>query len=120
MTIYRRKGVKHLSDLFITLIKKNNHIPSELITKLREFEENSYVPKIKGGTISGNKVEADSILSEIILLADDVLLDENGQCNWKNIDVVQNAGFKVSSWETDSRGWLTGSIETTKGIIVYG
>lgn len=56
----------------------------------------------------------------IISYADDCLIDTKGQCNWDNIDILNDNGFHIFPGERDSFGWLTGCIQTKKGIIVYG
>ena len=53
-------------------------------------------------------------------LANDLLIDHEGRCIWSLHDELTNAGFPVFAGEKDSFGWLTGCIQTTKGIIVYG
>lgn len=53
-------------------------------------------------------------------LAEEALVDENGRCIWENHKVLEDAGFSVFPGERDRFGWLTGCIQTKKGIIVYG
>ena len=53
-------------------------------------------------------------------LACDALIDFNGKNIWENHDILGGAGFPVFPGERDSFGWLTGCIQTKKGIIVYG
>ena len=56
----------------------------------------------------------------ILCLAEQVLIDEQGRCNWDAIDELMRHGFPVYAGDQDRFGWLTGCIETTKGVIVYG
>jgi hypothetical protein len=53
-------------------------------------------------------------------LANDALIDDNGQNIWDNHEILADAGFSVFPGERDRFGWLTGCIQTKKGIIVYG
>jgi len=53
-------------------------------------------------------------------LATDALIDETGHCIWDNHEILAHAGFSVFPGERDRFGWLTGCIQTKKGIIVYG
>jgi len=53
-------------------------------------------------------------------LACELLITEGGGCNWGNIRVLRESGFRVFAGEKDSFGWLTGCIQTTQGIIIYG
>ena len=53
-------------------------------------------------------------------LASTLLIDENGQCIWSLHSTLDTAGFEVFPGERDSFGWLTGCIQTSKGILIYG
>ena len=57
---------------------------------------------------------------EIEYLAEQVLITENGECNWPNIRHLQTHKIFVFPVERDSFGWVVGGISTTKGIITYG
>ena len=59
-------------------------------------------------------------VSEVIDLADKYLIDDQGYCNWENINILKAKGFDVFPVERDSFGWILGGILTSKGIIVYG
>ncbi len=71
-----------------------------------------------------NNMEEDNPLKELIntalCQADELLVTDQGQCNWENHDVLKNAGFPVFPGERDRFGWLTGCIQTSKGILVFG
>jgi hypothetical protein len=58
------------------------------------------------------------IVNEIVNLADELLII-NGQCNWKNISILENNNFDVFPIEVDSFGWLVAGIYTNKGVIIY-
>lgn len=60
------------------------------------------------------------IVTEIIDLADKLLITNKGQCNWKNIAFLENHNFNIFPLEVDSFGWLVAGIQTDKGIIIYG
>ena len=53
-------------------------------------------------------------------LATNALIDDTGHCIWDNHEILGEAGFSVFPGERDRFGWLTGCIQTKKGIIVYG
>lgn len=52
--------------------------------------------------------------------ANKLLITDTGTCNWDNINKLKQSGYNVFPGEVDRLGWLTGCIETNKGIIVYG
>jgi hypothetical protein len=58
------------------------------------------------------------IVNEIVNLADELLII-NGQCNWKNMSILENYNFDVFPIEVDSFGWLVAGIYTNKGVIIY-
>jgi hypothetical protein len=65
-------------------------------------------------------IKDEPILNRIHSLACDILIAPGGQCNWDNIDKVKKAGFDVFPGDKDGFGWLTGCIQTNKGIIIFG
>ena len=52
--------------------------------------------------------------------ATDSLIDRNGQNIWEAHDILKKNGFYVFCGERDRFGWLSGCIQTKKGILVYG
>lgn len=82
----------------------------KIIELLKEVDA-SDLPDNYDGFITNN---------EINNLACDSLIDSNGRCIWENHEVLGDAGFQVFPGEQDRFGWLTGCIQTKKGIIVYG
>ena len=60
------------------------------------------------------------LINTAIGQADQLLVTENGQCNWANHEVLKNAGFPVFPGDQDRFGWLSGCIQTKKGILVFG
>ena len=49
-----------------------------------------------------------------------VLINDQGQNIWANHDLLEAQGFPVSCGERDSFGWLSGIIQTKKGMLMYG
>jgi hypothetical protein len=60
------------------------------------------------------------IIEEISGLASEVLVGDEGQCLWDRHELLKEAGYTVFPGERDRFGWLTGCIQTKKGVIVYG
>lgn len=53
-------------------------------------------------------------------LASEFLIDDKGHSIWGLHRELKDAGFPVFPGERDSFGWLTGCIQTSKGILIYG
>lgn len=66
--------------------------------------------------------DENALAQEVESLCDELLISDNGQCNWENIIILKNAGYRVYAGERDSFGWLTGCVQKKgdKRIIVYG
>ena len=71
--------------------------------------------------------QTDTVLEEprewiknIQMCADEILIDSNGKNIWEYHERLANRGFIVFPGEVDRFGWLSGCIQTKKGIIVYG
>lgn len=60
------------------------------------------------------------IIEEVSCLASEVLVGKTGQCLWDRHEILKEAGYIVFPGERDRFGWLTGCIQTKKGVIVYG
>jgi hypothetical protein len=60
------------------------------------------------------------LIEEAVGLANELLVTESGACNWENHEILKKQGFLVYPGEQDRFGWLTGCIETKKGILVFG
>lgn len=58
--------------------------------------------------------------SQVESLANEALIDDEGSCIWDAHDFLKMNGFYVFPGERDRFGWLTGCIQTTKGIVVFG
>jgi len=92
------------------VVAERPNILKKMIELLKEVDL-SDLPDNYDGFITNN---------EINNLACDALIDSNGRCIWENHEVLGEAGFQVFPGEKDRFGWLTGCIQTKKGIIVYG
>lgn len=69
---------------------------------------------------SNNSKEYYSMILTIIEYANNYLINDNGECMWDNIHIITHNGFNVFPGDRDRFGWLTGCIQTKKGIIMYG
>jgi hypothetical protein len=52
----------------------------------------------------------------------DLLIDNQGHCNWENISIVREAGYRVYAGDKDSFGWLVGCIQKhgSESVLTYG
>lgn len=86
----------------------------DLITLLLKLEKDDSI-------LSSDYLETHiPIVDKIVNLADELLITNGGQCNWKNIYILENYNFNVFPIELDSFGWLVAGIHTDKGVIIYG
>ncbi len=53
-------------------------------------------------------------------LANHLLIEEDGGCNWGNHALLAKHGFSVLAGETDSFGWLSGRICCNDFEVYYG
>jgi hypothetical protein len=60
------------------------------------------------------------LIVAILHLANEVLIGEDGHPVRENIDKVISKGFPIYPGEMDRFGWLTGCIELSRGIILFG
>ena len=61
-----------------------------------------------------------ALSEKISCLADFLLITPEGSINYSAINYLRTKSFPVTPGETDSFGWLSGRIHTTKGIVVFG
>lgn len=59
------------------------------------------------------------LIDEAVEHAAATLITSDGTCDWDAIRCVTHAGYEVFAGEKDSFGWLSGCIQTKKGILVY-
>jgi hypothetical protein len=76
----------------------------------------SVLPKNEG-CVSGS---AHPLVEAAIRAADTALITNKGECNWAAHRELEKHGYRVYAGEKDSFGWLTGCINTKKGVLVYG
>jgi len=60
------------------------------------------------------------LVEKAVCLADRVLVDDNGQCNWEIMKQLEENGFNIVCTERDRFGWLCACVLTSKGRINYG
>lgn len=86
------------------------------LEKLYSDQDNIYQ---EDGWTSFNE---NKIYNDVVSLCDKYLITNVGQCNWDNIRVLRNNGYRVFAGEKDSFGWLTGCVQKNndKRVVVYG
>lgn len=60
------------------------------------------------------------LVAEISRRAEELLITEDGKCEWERIEMLAIHGNHVFPIERDGFGWLIGGISTSKGVITYG
>ena len=59
-------------------------------------------------------------LKKVLNLSNELLITDQGLCNWNNIKILRSNGYRVYAGEKDSFGWLTGCIRKDNYVLVYG
>ena len=95
------------------------HTIDDLFVVLKSIEDLETDPGDRDN-ISFGDPKGDDLLAEAKYIAEELLVTEDGNCNWDNINLLGCASYKVVAIEEDENGWLLGGIQTKKGIIVYG
>jgi hypothetical protein len=96
---------------------------NELLLKLKQLEGDSSITCILTPEQEQEGYYTDELhplVQEIIFMVDNVLITKGGQPDWDNIKVLKQGGFPVRPGDSDSFGWLTGIITTSKGDIMFG
>ena len=99
---------------------------NELIEILKEIESCVDIINTVPETIMNDEDDSygEEDVHPLILLvkslADNALITKSGVCNFNNHGKLADAGFPVRCGDSDSFGWLTGLIKTSKGDIMYG
>lgn len=64
----------------------------------------------------------DDLYNEVTSLCCEELITNSGGCNWTNIRIVREHGYRVFPGDKDSFGWLVGCIgkPDDKRIVCYG
>lgn len=91
---------ENLGD-FIQLLKKIN---SDDSIKVEYNSYDNYHPDV---------IEASN-------LANECLITDEGRPDIDNINILNVYGFRVFPGEVDRFGWLTGCIQLSRGVIVFG
>jgi hypothetical protein len=95
---------------------------NELIKLLGDIERNPEITKIVPDELAdGYEVEQlHPMVQQAISSAEELLIRADGQVDYRNVVLLERVGYQVRPGETDSFGWLSGCIQTTKGVIVFG
>lgn len=92
---------------------------NELIETLQAIESNDEIQQELYLT-TGYLHEKHQLIQNATVLATDWLITCQGHPHYQHMKILESYGYKVFPGETDSFGWLTGCIQTKKGIILYG
>lgn len=60
------------------------------------------------------------IVIAALYLANEILIGDDGHPDRENMDKVIEKGFHIFPGEMDRFGWVTGCIELSRGIILFG
>jgi hypothetical protein len=90
----------------------------ELIETLKniENEDSIKVRELFSSKILSNK---NSLVRTAMYLACDTLTNEKG-LNYENMAHVEESGFNIFPLEMDAFGWITGGIQTSRGVVMFG
>lgn len=61
-----------------------------------------------------------AVKSAVSCLANHLLIDDHGSCNYENHERLEKHGYRVRAGETDSFGWLSGRICCSDFEVYYG
>ena len=91
----------------------------KLLTLLKELYDDQNNIYQEDGFTGFNECD---IYNEVTALCDEYLIGNGGCCNWTNINILRNNGYRVFAGEKDSFGWLIGCVQKQGDprIIVYG
>ena len=98
---------------------------AELIAALKAIEEDdSVLPKdyltTNWDEDTGTSIEVHPKVREASSMASVELCTDIMKGDGVYTKAICDAGYKVFPGERDSFGWLSGCIQTTKGIVVFG
>ena len=105
---------ENIVDLHKLLEKLDNN-KEVLKFKVGEFIE--YETAIFMGTAS---VELQKLVTDISVLCEILLVDENSQPNTVNVDMLRTLGFPVIANQTDHSGWLSGTVILKNFRFIFG
>lgn len=88
----------------------------KVLERLYKDQSNTYQ---EDGWTGFNESE---LYNETVALCNDYLIGNGGLCNWDNIRILRENGYRVFAGEKDSFGWLTGCVQKQGDprILVYG
>lgn len=89
------------------------------LEELYDIQDDSYVFEEDGNTY----FECDNeIVYNVENLCAEKLIAKGGLCNWSNIRVLRDNGYRVFAGEKDGFGWLTGCVQKNGDprILIYG
>ena len=87
------------------------------LLQLLETLNNSHLPDLPHIILNEY---ANKEIKLLVATATALLVDDNGKQVWENHTILKERGFDVFPGETDRAGWLSGCIQTKKGILVFG
>ncbi len=91
----------------------------ELLALLNKLEAMDLPCREERVLNNAKDVELRDLAQTISDLATTHLIGPNGECLWDQHDILIQAGFDVFAGEKDRFGWLTGCIQTSKGLIMF-
>lgn len=68
----------------------------------------------------GHYCLSQQIIKDAVQLANDCLIDDDGHIIRKHIDLVAMEEFPTYAGDMDRYGWITGIIELSRGVIMFG
>lgn len=93
----------------------------DLIDALVAIEASDKIKNVwPEGKESCSESDFHPLVQKVLCLADTYLITNNGGPNRANMEKLKDANFPVRKGESDSFGWLSGIIKTSKGDIRYG
>lgn len=92
---------------------------AKIIELLQQVEKDDTVKPAEWLT-DGREDDLHPLVKEVLIEAALELITVRGNPNWAAHRELAAAGFPVRKGESDSFGWLSGVIKTSKGNIVYG
>lgn len=94
---------------------------SALVAGIERVLADDAVPTTPGEYLTDGPSDGlvESLADVSYFLAPEALINKRGEPDFEAHRELAQAGYRVSCGERDSFGWLTGVIETPKGLIVY-
>ena len=94
-------------------------IVMKLIEVLKKIEADDSI-EYKSYLTDGSEDDYHPLVLEAVGLAEDALVDDSGYPPGSARGLLLKEGFQLLPGEQDSFGWLSGTIVTSKGTIVFG